>query len=424
MSRRENVEEILGKAVVLEKNYDWAKAADLYEQALRAVGKRDFLKKGEIQERFGFCFHRGAFQAESKEDFRERMRRAIEAYEKAEGFYERMVDEQKDARMFRCRAIVKYLGYWFTSDPSEKRRLLDECLELEGKGLAGFSGSGDMLEYGRTYNELWLVFMFRSSLEWNRQTLESILKQGLEWGEKAVAELSELGDSYELAKAYLPLARCLVWFGLFFLAELEERDKTRLKAVNYLSKAVDVSEKVGDTHLFGLAHLWWGASTESEEAVEHFQKALECGRQTRDKFLIGFALDFLAYMTYWESSATDDPDKRRKLAEEAMQFYDKAQQHFSIISYKTPRYGLISPPAGYAEHYFFLAWEETDPEKRLALLEKSETEGMNALRLAEDSDIPSAIGTVLHVLSKTLAFRASVEPDPAQRKSLLNKALT
>jgi len=50
MSRRE---EVFGKAPALEKEYNWLKAADLYEQALLSVEMKDFLKKGEIQERIG-----------------------------------------------------------------------------------------------------------------------------------------------------------------------------------------------------------------------------------------------------------------------------------------------------------------------------------------------------------------------------------
>jgi len=79
MSSRENVEGFLGKAGALEKEYNWIKAAELYKQVLDAIGKKDFLKKGEIQERIGFCFHRATFQAESRKEFNGRIELAIEA---------------------------------------------------------------------------------------------------------------------------------------------------------------------------------------------------------------------------------------------------------------------------------------------------------------------------------------------------------
>lgn len=165
MSRREHLKDILAQAEEKEKKYEWMKAADIYERALRAAGKKDFLRNGGIQEKIGHCFHRGAFQAESQEEFKKRMRQAIEAFDKARGFYEKTADEKKDAWMFRCEALTKYLGYWLTSDPSEKRKLLDECLELEGKVLAAFSESGDMLAYGKMFSKLPLVFWLRASLK-------------------------------------------------------------------------------------------------------------------------------------------------------------------------------------------------------------------------------------------------------------------
>jgi len=415
-------EEILDRARALEKEYDWVKAADLYEQALLAVGMNDFLKKGEVQERVGSCFHRAAMQAGSREEFSERMKRAIEAYEKAYGFYEKLTDEQKTGRVFRCEAIAKYLGYWLTSGPSEKRKLLDESLELEGKALSAFLKSRDMPEYGKTYNELSFVFFLRFHLEWDRQASKSIVERGLEWGEKAVGALSELGNLQEIAKAYFILATCL---GLlfYFTAEPEEQDKTRLKAVNYLNKAVDLSEKIDDAYLLGSSHLWLGTVTGGEEAVKHFEKTLEYGKLTQDNFLIAWSLDFLAFMTYWKAIATEDPEKRRELAEKAIQLYEKGQHHYSIMLFMSPRGGVIGPPAGHADHYLHLAAWETEPKKRLEFLEKSEKAGIEALKSAEDSDMPNVIQTVLHVVSKTLEARAHIELDPSEKRSCLEKAL-
>jgi len=424
MSRSEKVEVALGKAEELEKEYDWAKAADRYKQGVGAIGKKDFFRKGEIQERIGYCFHRAAMQAESQEEFKQRMQQAIEAYEKAHGFYEKLTGKQKMARMLRCKSVAKYLAYWLTSDPSEKRGLLDECLELESRVLAVFLEFGDMLEYGRTYSELPLVFWLRHVLEWDRQTLKSILERGIKWGQKATTALSKLGYSYETARASLPFADCSSWMGYYFTAEPEQQEKYRLEVVKHLSRAIAPSEKAGDAFLLGFLHFWLGGHTGGEEAVRHYEKALECGKQTRDNFLIANSQDLLAYMTYWRGGAAEDPGQREKLAKKAMEFYDKAQHHFSIISFQSPRGGFIGPPAGYAEHYYFLAsFVETDPEKKLELLEKSEKVGMKALKAAEASDIPEVVSTVLHIVSKTLEARARIEPEVTKKRSRLEKAL-
>lgn len=265
------MEKILHQAERLEKGYDWLGAAESYDEALKLVPEDDFSRMGQIGERLGYAFYRAAMQAESREEFTERLQRAIGALEEAHEFYKRLVDK-KSAEMFRCEAVVKYLGYWLTSVPSEKRKLLDECLELEGKALDAFLESGDMLEYGKTYNELSLVFFFRFYLEWDRQTAESIVKRGVEWGEKTVAALSELGNPYEIARAHFTSATCLSLLSQSFIAEPEEIEKNRLKTIKYTSKTAELSEKLGDAYLLGSSHLWWGANTGGEEEKSILRK--------------------------------------------------------------------------------------------------------------------------------------------------------
>ena len=132
MPKERSLKSLLKRAEKREKKYRWLEASELYEQALGVVEETDFAKKGELQERIGHCYYRAAFQDGTQEEFKGRMGLAVEAYVKAHGFYEKLVDEHR-ARVFRCDAVVKYLCYWLTSDASEKRKLLDECIELDVK---------------------------------------------------------------------------------------------------------------------------------------------------------------------------------------------------------------------------------------------------------------------------------------------------
>jgi KaiC/GvpD/RAD55 family RecA-like ATPase len=424
MSQRQSLPRILFQAKEREKKYDWLQAVESYNEALNGVLKqKNFQKAGEIQERIGFCFRNAAMQAESREEFRGKMQYSIEAYKKASGFYDMPLNKQTATRRLRCGAIVKYLGYWVTSNPSEKKSLLDECLELESEALACFSESEDFFEYGKTYNDLSLVFFLRVFLEKDRKTLIEVLEKGVQWAKKAIAGLSELGNAYETARAYLTLATCLSDAGFYFASKSEDIDTNRLVAIKYLNEAVRLSENIGDAVLSGLSHHWLGINTGEEEAARHQEKALEYGKQTRNNFLVANSLDFLSYNTYWKALATEDPERRKELAEEAMSLYEKAQRHYHIISFISPRGGFIGPPSGQAEHYYQLASWEPAAEKRRRLLAKSEKLGIKALKVAEDSKMPMVIAQVLHVISKTLQAQANIELDAQKRKSLLEKAL-
>ncbi len=427
-SLKEPLEHVLAQVNEAERKNQWLRAATLLEKAEASIQEGESpLEAGEIRERVGSCLKRAAMQAESREDFREKMQHAIKAYEAAQELYEKVSHNQNNGRALRCQAIAKYLGYWLASTPSEKRKTLDESLELEEKALKVLLEAGEKREYARTYNELFLIFFCRIFLEWNRKTLKGILERGMKWGEKVIDLLRDGDDRHEEESAwtYLALATCLSDAGFYLIAESEEIDPHRLKAIKYLTKAAELAEAANDTLLLGLSHLWLGINSGEEEAAIHHENSLECGRQTQDNFLIAHSLDYLAYDTYWKARARalENPELRKELTDSAMKFYEEAHHHYNIISFVSPRGGLIGPPSGQAEHYYHLALWESDQRRRSEFLRESETLGIEALRVAENSDMPMPIAQVLHVVSKTLQDQARVERNPSEKKKLLEKAL-
>ena len=85
-----SIEDVLGEANKLEKDYEWLQASELYEQALSMVDEKDYFKRGEIQEKIGYSLHRNAFQFELKDEFINGLEKAVEAYNSAQGFYEQI----------------------------------------------------------------------------------------------------------------------------------------------------------------------------------------------------------------------------------------------------------------------------------------------------------------------------------------------
>ena len=124
------MEEILHQAERSEKEYDWLEAAGFYEKALNLLPQDDFSKIAEIHERMGYAFYNFAFQAESKDEFRERLRQSTVAYEKAVEFYGKPNEPVKTARTSRCNAMIAYIGYWLATEAKEKKEKIDECWRL------------------------------------------------------------------------------------------------------------------------------------------------------------------------------------------------------------------------------------------------------------------------------------------------------
>jgi hypothetical protein len=194
MSEASSVEEILHQAERLEKEYDWLGAADSYEKALNLLHEDDFSGKAENFERLGYAFYRAAFQAESSDEFRQRLRQAIADYEKTKELCQKLNDPKKMGMVLRCDAMDAYMGYWLASDVPEKRRLLNECWSLAKESLKAFAEGGEAFQLGGTYNQLSSSVVFAFSLEWNFQTREKLIREAVEHGEQTIKFLSSTKD--------------------------------------------------------------------------------------------------------------------------------------------------------------------------------------------------------------------------------------
>jgi len=426
MSEGLGLEQVLGKAAEREREYDWLGAAEFYGKALNLVSETDSLKMGEVQERIGYAFYRAAMQAESVTEFRDRMSQSVAHYEKAKESYENMSDPGKTSRILRCDATIAYIGYWLASEAPEKKRLLEDCWRLAKESLKAFKETGDALEYGKTYNQLSSSIVFGFCLEWDFQAREKLMREAVEHGEQAIKFLSALEDSRELAKAYARTAFCLGVFDYFFLDQ-DQRNRDRQKAQDYWQKAKELSEDVALFEflypIFGAQSLLWGDGT--EEAFTNLEKALEYGRKTRDKFIIGCALDWLVYHTIWAPPAKydEDPVEREVFLKTVLQYAEDARQQYAPLSFISPRGDAFWIETLHAEKYSGLAYYETDLRKKHDLLEKAREAYADGLRRAEASGCPDVTSYANHKFGGILIHLAEIETSSEEKKRLLEEAL-
>jgi hypothetical protein len=416
------VEEILGHAERLEKDYDWLKAAASYEKVLKLLPEDDFSRKAETYERLGYALYRAAFQAETNDDFRQTLRKAVADYEKAKENYQGLNDP-KTGRTLRCDAMITYMGYWLASEASEKKRLLGECWRLTQDSLRASEESGKAREYGETYNQLSASALLRYCFEWDYQARKRIIKEVADHGEVGIKLLSTVGEPEELAKVYAKTAFALSLFAFYFL-DLDEKENCVRKAQSYWTKAKEASE--GSALLEMLcpipcAHdLLWGPG--SEEALANVQKALEHARRTRDRFTIGSALDWLTYHTTWTLGRIDDFDELAKVDRRVIQYAEEAKRQYSVIAFTSPRADNAWIEAINAQ-LIGTFWRETDLAKKHDTLERAIAAGREALEPAEASGYPYAILYVHWRLSVNLWFFAEIESSPEEKERLLEEDL-
>jgi tetratricopeptide (TPR) repeat protein len=288
------VEEILHQAERLEGEYDWCGAAGSYEKALKLFSEGDFSRRGEIHERLGYVFCRGAFQAESSNDFRERIDKAAKDYGKAKDLYRKLNGSIK-TRMLRCDALVAYMGYWLAAEGPEKIIFLDECSRLTKEALKACDESGDQIGYAKTCLELTDCLDARLDLELDKQMREKILDEALSLGEKAIQIFSNAGDEHELARAYC-IASISCFNAAMSLQFETKRRECEKKTFDYAKEAIRISESVGDKFLLGRSTVSLGQAeldlgAGSDIASDLFKKALQCCIEAKDRRILSEAFD-------------------------------------------------------------------------------------------------------------------------------------
>lgn len=424
MSDVSAVDAVLSRANGQERDYDWLGAVETYRHGLSLVSEGDFSTLGDVYERLGYAFHRAAMQAEDVDVFRDRMREAVVNYEKARESYEKLSGGSTGPRMLRCDAMAAYVGHWLVPEVSEKKRLLDECWRLTKESLKAFEEAGELQEYGRTYNQLSSSAIFLFTRESNFRSRESVMREAVESGEKAIRFLSGSGDSSELARAYARAVVCLGVFGYYF-QDIDKREKYRQKGLSYWAKARELSEEVALTEfsypVFGGQPFFGLEGT--DEAFANYEKALEYGKKMRDKFIMGCALDWLTYHTAWKRTATEDPDDKVRLVEKTLKYAEEAMSHFSKISFVSPRGDLLWLGGVDVENWARLAELETDMKKKRDLLEKAIQAATTTTKRGEESGYPEIMMYLHSGWAYLRRELAKFETNSAEKKKLLEEAL-
>jgi len=253
---------LLDKAKELEKSYDWMGASELYAKACElCLQTGDSPKAAGLIERVGFCFYRAAFQAQTDDEFRERMKQSIQAYEKEIQILGQTNQADGQVRINQAKALLAYTQSRYETSPQKRRELLDGWWALEHQVLEAWEKAGDSYSVGRTCNDLiefWIYDMDWLIKESSKEQLQ--IDELKKVAEKAIRILSKLDDDYELARAYCFATWHYSWVEWESLSA-NETNLFRQKCTKYSKEALELSKKTGDAWLisWSYASAWMAA---------------------------------------------------------------------------------------------------------------------------------------------------------------------
>src|SRR5438445_3643370 len=400
-------------------SYDWMKQASSYSDILNEDTRLDISKRSSTLENLGYSIYRASMQSDTRDEFRNRISRAISAYRDAARDYSKMGES---AQAFRCQAMATYLHYWLSHKIRERKRLLTKAWRLTVRSLAAFRRNGDNIGFGRTYNQIEITKGLWYNIEWSVKIRRSISEQAIGQGEEAVKRLSNEGSREDLARAFALIVGHLG--AAAYYSDAAGREKLLPKSEDWARKSLEASESAALLEMvasrlvldsFGILG--------SDKAIATLEKALEYAIETKDKFVISSALDILAYNIYARMLGSENPNEFDTLTKRWRILTRESSEFFSPISEDMPRQTALSVVPPNAEYYWHIAQSETDDGKRLARLEAAIGELPHELAECKRSGIPEALMMANHVASKVFTSRAKVEKNPSQKLVLLRKAL-
>jgi len=410
----------MDKAKEQEKSYNWIGAADFYEQASSWV-LEDFLKAAELRERIGYCFLRAAFQAETNEEFRSRLKQSVEAYEKTAELHNKTEAEDKEAKINHAKAMVAYVGSRCTKDIPKRRDLLDEWLRLENEALNYYKQVGDQFAIGKTCNDIAERLKDKRSLESYWEAVNKAILEEIKYGEAAIAALSEVNDEFELARAYIITSKSYaesIWFRV-----INRSEEIHQNWKNYSKKALELSEKTGDAYLISLANLnsaqGRDVSKGSSHSLRFWKNGTDYGKIAKDKYLMGRGSTWTSVVVSFTMAMEVDPDKQRKGFTKALKLAQDGIRYLSIIDDYSVRFTAYY---GYVDIVNLLESIETNLETKRLLLEKAVSVGRENLKgIGEETIMYCTI--LFHAFSYALFGLSKIETKLDKKLRLLKESL-
>ena len=380
------MEHLLGTAKTQEKKYEWLQAAEIYKKGSKlALESNELNKLAELQEKIGYCFFRAAFQAESKIDFRSRMKLAARAYEELVTLLEKAQKEGKSAQINHAKAKIKSMNFWLATDPPKMKELLQDWRKFEIEALKAYEEAGDRRGIGLTCTNLaedHLGQDVSTTSDW--ALMEQKIEDGIHYGEKAIATLSGLDDEHALARAYMWTAfNCTVavWFGVL----QNKREEFGKKSITYSKKALTLSKKINDAYLIAHSNLSsglreWGYSLNPISARDFYKEALKFGTIAKDILLMSMSNMWIVFTRNHVLNLEDDPDKQREGFRESLRIAQNGIRYARIFA-GYPYLNFAYCPYIWTHYWFSLI--ETDPKAKRILLENAVKIGRQSIKEVE-----------------------------------------
>lgn len=418
-----DLEALIAQARECERQYDWGKASEAYSRAATAIPDRDSLRLGNVLESRAHALYRYAFQAETKDEFRERTANAIEQYGQAKEAYGRLDENSASSWSRRCDAMRAFLSYWSEPSFEERKRLIGETWNLAKSAMDAFEEAKDYAQLRKTNNILTLAVSLESFYSEDPKSKERLAKQALECSEKGLVSASEGEDKTDIAGAYINAAHFAKDLS-FEYAGIDEKEELDRRAGELFRKGLELS-KEGSVDAVSYSYILDGlpSSLTQQELVWLCEEAFVHAIRTKDRWRMGVVVEWKGNSAFMEALEAVDSDCRDSSAKQALEQSEAAGCYFSIFPFTPATDSILWNGAPYTGYYATMASLEPDLRKKRDFALKGVGAFEAALTTAVECGYPPVITDIHWHATRILIGLAKTEKNPQERKRILLRAM-
>jgi len=301
--------DLLEKAEAEEKAYNWAKAAELYEQITKSYLDKNFLEKAAIfYDKIGYKYFIASDQADTAVGYKEFITKSSNAYKKATDLFRKAGNKVEE---LECEAFERVINLLITDSPREGKNITAKSLELLIQSHDLCSKEHDREALARILSRAEIVSALLTLLSDDPKEIDNLCQKGIDIMFKAWNASINIKNVRYLADT--------IFYGWIHLGVMEfirdfHRDKywkKKLKALILMfEENLDFIESCNDYRALGMIYSAVGGlyfayyfhfSEDEIEQNKYFNKAinlaengLNFARKARQKNVIIYSMFMLS----------------------------------------------------------------------------------------------------------------------------------
>jgi len=300
---------LLERARVEEKNYNWRRAAEIYEEvAKKFLDQNKIQKAAKYYKMLGFVNSRAADTVDTPEEYKKTINITIKSYETAKDFFKQANNK---AEILECKAETYFYHGIIADSLKEGKEDTHRAYDLFIESSELFSKNNDINSVARCLSRAVWSCWYLSNFCTEKTEIENIYQKGIE----AVEKVQTISDNIEVKKMFIDTLVPQAWLffnSLFFIEDFKWDEKWSVIAKKQLKKWSSYLELIQgnfDSRLNGIIYYTAGRANSSyaiyyiedlEDAIEQeklggkgielMEKGLNLIKKTGDKLLISLCI--------------------------------------------------------------------------------------------------------------------------------------